>query len=102
MSPRYGDDVLRDGATTIMEATTQTQFTAQLGRKLANLKILSRLIAHELHAQQGTKQVNLSREEVGEIQTCLDLFIEEVSRKQGQMSGVTTSVEPTLVAARNN
>jgi hypothetical protein len=84
-----------------MEALSQTKFASQLGRQLASLKILSRLLAHELHSQQGSKQVTLSRDEVGEIQTCLDLFIEEVSRRQGQVSGVS-SAEPTLVAARNN
>lgn len=86
----------------IMEATSQTQFATHLGRKLANLKILSRLIAHELHAQQSSKQVSLSRDEVHEIQTCLDLFIEEVSRKQGQVTGSAAALEPTLVTARNN
>jgi len=84
-----------------MEALSQTKFASQLGRQLASLKILSRLLAHELHAQQGSKQVTLSRDEVGEIQTCLDLYIEEVARRQGQVSGLTAA-EPTLVAARNN
>ena len=45
--------------------------------------------------------MTLSREEVGEIQTCLDLFIEEVQRKQGQFTGAP-GVETPLVAARNN
>ena len=84
-----------------MEALSQTKFASQLGRQLASLKILSRLLAHELHSQQGSKQVNLSRDEVLEIQTCLDLFIEEVSRRQGQATGLAAP-EPTLVAARNN
>jgi hypothetical protein len=84
-----------------MEALSQTKFTNQIGRQLASLKILSRLLAHEVHAQQGSKQIALSRDEVLEIQTCLDLFIEEVSRRQGQASGAAPT-EPTLVAARNN
>jgi len=84
-----------------MEALSQTKFATQMGRQLATLKIVSRLLSHELHAQQGSKQITLSREEVGEIQTCLDLFIEEVQRKQGQFSGAP-GVETPLVAARNN
>lgn len=84
-----------------MEALSPSKSTQQIGRQLASLKILSRLLAHEVHAQQSSKQISLSREEVLEIQTCLDLFIEEVSRRQGQSSGVAPS-EPTLVAARNN
>jgi hypothetical protein len=84
-----------------MDALNQTKLTHQIARQLASLKILSRLLAHELHAQQSSKQVSLSRDEVLEIQTCLDLYIEEVSRRQGQAGGVAPS-EPTLVAARNN
>lgn len=45
-------------------------------RKLAQLKILSRLLGHELHAQTGPR-LTLSRDEVQEIQALLDLFIEE-------------------------
>jgi hypothetical protein len=84
-----------------MESLNQTKLASQIGRQLASLKILSRLLAHELHSQQGSKQLTLSRDEVLEIQTCLDLYIEEVSRRQGQVAGVVAS-EPTLVAARNN
>jgi len=84
-----------------MEALSQSKLTNQIGRQLASLKILSRLLAHELHAQQSSKQVSLSRDEVLEIQTCLDLYIEEVSRRQSQAGGAPAS-EPTLVAARNN
>ena len=84
-----------------MEALNQTKFATQMGRQLATLKIVSRLLSHEMHVQQGSKQVTLSREEVGEIQTCLDLFIEEVQRKQGQVGGAA-GVETPLVAARNN
>ena len=84
-----------------MESLNQTKLASQIGRQLASLKILSRLLAHELHSQQGSKQLTLSRDEVLEIQTCLDLYIEEVSRRQGQVAGVAAS-EPTLVAARNN
>lgn len=84
-----------------MEALNQTKFATQMGRQLATLKIVSRLLSHEMHVQQGSKQVTLSRDEVGEIQTCLDLFIEEVQRKQGQVTGAP-GVETPLVAARNN
>jgi hypothetical protein len=84
-----------------MEALSQTKFATQIGRQLASLKIVSRLLSHEIHAQQNSKQVTLSREEVSEIQICLDLFIEEVARKQGQFSGGPT-IETPLVAARNN
>ena len=77
-----------------------------LVRQLAHLKVLSRLMGHELHAQASSRTLTLSREEVVEMQTTLDLFIEEAGRRLG--SGTNTasaadvvSAEPTLVAARN-
>jgi hypothetical protein len=73
-------------------------------RQLASLKLLSRLLGHELHAQGVTKTVTLSREEVVEIQTTVDLFIEELTRRQGQLpssgSLQTVSAEP-LASSRN-
>lgn len=84
-----------------MEPVSQTKFTSQVARQLANLKLVSRLLAHELHAQASSKTVSLSKEEVMEIQTTIDLFIEEVSRKQGVGGGMPAS-EPALVASRNN
>ncbi len=57
-----------------------------LYRQLAHLKVVSRLLGHELHSQGGSKSITLSREQVAEIQTTLDLFIEEASRRQGAPS----------------
>ena len=73
-------------------------------RQLATLKLVSRLLGHEMHSQGGAKTVTLTREEVSEIQTTLDLFIENVSRGMGApQAGVLTAanVETHLVSARN-
>ena len=83
-----------------------------LVRQLASLKVLSRLLAHELHTQGSTRSVTLSREEVNEMKTTLDLFIEEAGKRLGgsrlsQGSGTVSQVELTsrgetaLVPARN-
>jgi hypothetical protein len=69
-------------------------------RHLTTLKILSRLLGHELHAQGNSKMVQLSREELLEIQTTLDIYIEEAVRRAGTGMGPATS-EPQLVTARN-
>lgn len=73
-----------------------------LQRQLANLKLISRLLGHELHAQSGSKAVSLSRDEVQEIQTTIDLFIEEVNRWQGGASsaGLSGVPETRLVGNR--
>lgn len=71
-------------------------------RQLASLKIVSRLLGHELHAQATSKTLQLSRDEVVEIQTTLDLFIEEISRRHGNPATASAAAaEPTLVTARN-
>ncbi|MDF1839105.1 MAG: hypothetical protein P1V35_14655 [Planctomycetota bacterium] len=76
-------------------------------RHLSSLKVISRLLGHELHTQTGGKAITLSREEVIEIQTSLDLFIEEATRQGGgTVSGQGSvsrgsSVDTTLVPTRN-
>ena len=72
-------------------------------RQLANLKILSRLLAHEVHAQGASKTVTLSRDEIGEIQATLDLYIEEITRRYSQApsAGGLAQVETPLVGVRN-
>jgi hypothetical protein len=72
-------------------------------RHLASLKILSRLLAHEVHAQGTSKTVTLSRDEVSEVQTALDLYIEEISRRYGQApsAGGVATVEAPLMGVRN-
>jgi len=87
-----------------MEAHSSTRTMHPAVRQLASLKILSRLLGHELHAQANTKAIALSREEVVEIQTTVDLFIEELTRRMAQTSAPTTSVSPmdaTPVGVRN-
>lgn len=76
--------------------------TQQLQRQLATLKVVSRLLSHELHAQSSSKTVTLSRDEVGELQTCIDLFIEDASKRlapAGQQNVLAT--DPPLVGSRN-
>jgi hypothetical protein len=86
-----------------MEVQSSTKPQNPVVRQLASLKILSRLLGHELHAQGGSKTIQLSREEVTEIQVTVDLFIEEITRRQGQGagSGTTAASEPQLVTSRN-
>jgi len=64
----------------------------RLERTLAHLKIVSRLLGHELHAQNAPR-LTFSREEIGEIQTSIDLFIEEaIKNARGTAVGGTRDV----------
>ena len=79
----------------------------QLNRHLAPLKMVSRLLSHEMHAQGAAKTISLSREELGEIKTTIDLFIEEATRRTGSTGGglsmadLPTAGESNLVPTRN-
>ncbi|MEE8467587.1 MAG: hypothetical protein V3T22_03990 [Planctomycetota bacterium] len=57
----------------------------QLHRQLAPLKMVSRLLGHEMHAQGTASTISLSREELSEIRTTIDLFIEEATRRNGSL-----------------
>ena len=86
-----------------MDSSNQTQFSAGLARQLSSLKLVSRLLSHELHAQSNAKQITLSRDEVIEIQTTIDLFIEQLARKQGVTTPTArSSNEPAMLTARHN
>jgi hypothetical protein len=76
-----------------MDTSSQQRTSSILQRQLSNLKLVSRLLGHELHSQSSAKSVTFSREAVLEIQTTLDLFIEEANRGQmniGAPQGSTT------------
>ncbi len=62
-----------------MDRPQSSHQPSRIERQLAHLKILSRLLSHELHAQ-ASPRITLSRDEVLEIQTSIDLFIEECLR----------------------
>ena len=85
-----------------MDLHTNKKYGAHLERQLANLKLISRLLAHELHSQGGAKSITLSREEVTEVKPTLDLFIEEIGRRQAGGTHIPGSEIPTAVGVRNN
>lgn len=63
-----------------MDLPNQSRTSSANHRQLSSLKLVSRLLGHELHSQSSAKAITLSRESVLEIQNTLDLFIEEASR----------------------
>jgi len=81
------------------------KYSNSLSRQLSNLKLISRLLGHELHNQSSAKTISLSRDEVMEIQTTIDLFIEEASKGIGSKStggyGSVEVMDVPVVPARN-
>ena len=45
-----------------MEISSQQRTSPGLQRQLASLKLVSRLLGHELHSQSNAKSITLSRE----------------------------------------
>jgi hypothetical protein len=79
-----------------------TNRTSTPDRSLATLKLVSRLLGHELHSQASAKAITLSRDEVEEIQVTLDLFIEQAGRGQRTGAGIKSADgERRVVPARN-
>ena len=79
---------------------SQKHSPARMERQLAHLKIISRLLGHELHVQTSNR-ITLSRDEVIEIQTSIDLFIEEIAKtRSGRASLGLGEVEVQAVASR--
>jgi len=62
--------------------TAQESTASRSERELANLKILSRLLGHELHSQNGPR-ISMSRAEVTELQIAIDLYIEAAQGLRG-------------------
>jgi hypothetical protein len=63
------------------------KYGAPLQRHLSPLKLVSRLLGHEMHVQGNAKAVSLTRDQVLEIQSSIDLFIEEAGRRLGGGGG---------------
>ncbi|MEE2939996.1 MAG: hypothetical protein VX460_06400 [Planctomycetota bacterium] len=74
---------------------SQHKHGTHLERHLAQLKLVSRLLGHELHSQGGSKAIALSREQVLEMQTSLDLFIDEASKRLTGRAGGYGPSTPT-------
>ena len=86
-----------------MDISSKVANSARIDRELAHLKIVSRLLGHEMHAQNG-QRILLSRDAVAEIQTSIDLFIEAASgmRKKGGSAVQGVETTPAPVASRVN
>ena len=74
---------------------------SRVERQLSHLKIISRLLGHELH-NQTSPRITLSRETVLEIQASLDLYIEEVMKNKAKGLGGSGELEVQAVSSRVN
>ena len=73
-------------------------------RHIATLKVVSRLLGHELKSQAAGKAISMSRDEVTEIQTTIDLYIEQASKgqKSSASSAPVAEAQETRMVGANN
>jgi len=73
-------------------------------RHIATLKVVSRLLGHEIKSQASGKAISMSRDEVLEIQTTIDLFIEQAIKGQKSSSSTAPAAEAqdTRMVGANN
>ena len=62
---------------------TETTTTKFVHRHLSQLKILSRLLEHELDTSKGTAEVSLDRELFENLLDTVEIFVEDVERENG-------------------
>ena len=73
-------------------------------RHIATLKVVSRLLGLELKSQAAGKAISMSRDEVTEIQTTIDLYIEQATKgqKSSGSSAPAAEAQQTRMVGANN
>ena len=62
---------------------TETGTTKFVHRHLSQLKLLARLLEHELDASKGAAEVALDRELFENLLDTVEIFVEDVERENG-------------------
>lgn len=84
-----------------MESKSEVNVGKFVGRHLSQLKILTRLLDHELEAAKGAREVTLDRELVENVLDTLEIFTDDCENVSG--SGRERSkVDQKPVVARLN
>ena len=73
-----------------------------VGRHLSQLKILARMLEHELEAAKGGAEVTIDREVVESSLDTLEIFVDDCETVTGGARGRGKSAEPKPVVARLN
>lgn len=82
-----------------MEKATTDGIGKFVHRRVSQLKLLTRLLEHELDAAKGAKDVSLERGLLEETLDSLELFIEDVDGANG---GTRTRQVPEKAVSRLN
>lgn len=84
-----------------METKSEVNVGKFVGRHLSQLKLLSRLLDHELDAAKGGREVALDRHLVENIVDTLEIFVDDCEAASG-IQRDRSKVEPKPAVARLN
>jgi hypothetical protein len=83
-----------------METKPEVNVPKFVGRHLSQLKILSRLLEHELEAAKGGREVTMDRHLIENVLDTLEIFTDDCESVSGSRDRNKT--EPKPVVARLN
>jgi hypothetical protein len=84
-----------------METKQEVSVPKFLGRHLSQVKILSRLLEHELEAAKGGREVTIDRHLIENVLDTLEIFTDDCESVSGVQRD-RAKVEPKPVVARLN
>lgn len=84
-----------------MENKTEVNVGKFVGRHLSQLRILSRLLEHELEAAKGAREVTIDRNLIENVLDTLEIFTDDCDAVTGS-SRDRSKVEQKPVVARLN
>jgi hypothetical protein len=84
-----------------MEAKTEVNVGKFVARHLAQLKVVSRLLEHELESAKGNRELTIDRELIENTLDILEIFTDDCETVSGS-SRDRAKAEPKPVVARLN
>ena len=84
-----------------MESKSEVNVGKYVGRRLSQLKILTRLLDHELEAAKGAREVTLDRDLIENVLDALEVFTDDCEADNGGVRE-RAKVEQKPVVARLN
>ncbi|MGC6487470.1 MAG: hypothetical protein ACON4Z_07485 [Planctomycetota bacterium] len=85
-----------------METKSEVNVGKFVGRHLSQLKILTRLLDHELDATKGAREITLDRDLVENIIDTLEIFTDDCEGVSGGTTERSSQGEQKPVVARLN
>ena len=81
-----------------MDKQAEANISTFVQRRLSQMKLLGRLVEHELTAAKGGKDVTMQRELVENMLDAIEIFVEDFERSHGDARprSATNDAKPTV------